>query len=109
MAKVYYIDPIDHISGKLSKKHRTTYNHRHSINGNGEQKNYTSCIDYSNRTASADQIAQRAAFKAVAKMVYERKMNPSTLAQDQVNFKAQSQYRTFNKYLWSFCMAEYTA
>jgi len=28
MAKVHYLDPIDYLSGKISKRHRTTYCYR---------------------------------------------------------------------------------
>ena len=41
MSKVVFLDPIDHVSGKLSKKSRVTYCYRSNSNEAGEDRRYT--------------------------------------------------------------------
>ena len=42
MSKVVFLDPIDHVSGKLSKKSRVTYCYRHAgLSEKGEDRRYT--------------------------------------------------------------------
>ena len=42
MSKVVFLDPIDHVSGKLSKKSRVTYCYRHpGLSEKGEDRRYT--------------------------------------------------------------------
>ena len=109
MAKVTFIDPIDHISGKLSKSHRTCYNYRKAKNNDGINVKYTSIPNPSTAAPSADQQAQRTRFGAIATAVQARKTNPTKKMQDMAAFKAQSQYKTLNAYLWNVCAAEYDA
>ena len=61
MAQVVYLDPIDHISGKIARRHRTTYNYR-----NASGRKYTSV--YNNPTAepTAAQVAGKLKFKQAA-------------------------------------------
>ena len=42
MSRVVFLDPIDHVSGKLSKKSRVTYCYRHpGLSEKGEDRRYT--------------------------------------------------------------------
>ena len=61
MARVVYLDPIDHISGKISKKHRTTYCY---LNSTGTK--YTQLYTKPTSTPSAAQQATTAKFRQAA-------------------------------------------
>ena len=61
MAKVVYLDPIDHISGKIARKHRTTYNYR-----NASGAKYTSVYSTPTGDPTAAQVASKAKFKQAA-------------------------------------------
>ena len=54
MSKVTFLDPIDHVSGKLSKKSRVTYCYRHpGLSEKGEDRKCTSrvrCTDHIQET-----------------------------------------------------------
>ena len=60
MGKVVFEDPVHHISGKISKKYRTCYNHKR-ING----LNFTSVHGERSTPASVAELDQRAKFKTV--------------------------------------------
>ena len=81
MGQVVYEDPIHHISGKISKKYRTTYNYRK----NGGRK-YTSVHGERTTAVSAEEMAQRAKFKVVRLAAKERSMDLMHLTYDQMDF-----------------------
>lgn len=81
MGKVYYEDPIKHISGKISKKYRTCYNHKR-VNG----LNYTSVHGDRTTPASADELQQRNKFRVVRLAAQNRSMDLSHLTLDQMAF-----------------------
>ena len=81
MGKVVYEDPIHHISGRISKKFRTTYNYRKA----GERK-YTSIHGERTTPPSADELKRRAKFKTVRLAAIERAMDLSHLTDDQMDF-----------------------
>ena len=56
---------------------------------------------------SADTIARRTRFGAIARMVNTRAHDQSKIAQDQAAFKAQTHYTTMKSYLWNVCTTEY--
>ena len=56
---------------------------------------------------SADTIAQRTRFGAIARMVNTRAHDQAKIAQDQAAFKAQTHYTTMRSYLWNVCTTEY--
>ena len=58
---------------------------------------------------SADEMAAREKFAAVARAVALRKKNLSQVATDQANFAAQTEYKTMRSYLWSLESASYDA
>lgn len=84
MGKVFFEDPIHHISGKLSKKYRTCYNHKR-ING----LNFTSVHGERTTPASVAELAQRAKFKTVRQAAIERSMDLMHLTYDQMDFIAE--------------------
>ena len=80
MSKVVFLDPIDHVSGKLSKKSRVTYCYRHP---------YT-----------AAELARFDKFSAVAKAVAAVMKNPAALQTAQAEFAAQTTFKKLRNYLW---------
>ena len=84
MGKVVFEDPIHHISGKISKKYRTCYNHKR-ING----LNFTSVHGERNTPTSADEIKRRNKFKTVRQAAIERSMDLMHLTYDQMDFIAE--------------------
>ena len=84
MAKVEYEDPIHHLSGKISKKHRTCYNYRR-----WSQRKYTSVHGDRTTPASTAELAQRAKFKVVRLAAINRSMDLSHLTYDQMDFIAE--------------------
>ena len=84
MGKVVFEDPVHHISGKISKKYRTCYNHKR-ING----LNFTSVHGERSTPASATELAQRARFKVVRLAAINRSMDLSHLTYDQMDFIAE--------------------
>ena len=84
MAQVEYEDPIHHLSGKISKKHRTCYNYRR-----WSQRKYT-CVHGDRTTpASVEEIEHRLRFKVVRQAAQERSMNLMRLTYDQMDFIAE--------------------
>lgn len=65
MGKVAYLDPIDHISGKIAKKHRTTYNYR-----NDSGAKYTSVYSTPTGAPTAAQQACKAKFRQAAQQTH---------------------------------------
>ncbi len=61
MGQVVYHDPIDHISGKISKRYRTTYNYRRATGAK-----YTSVYNTPTCAPSASQQAVRNKFRQAA-------------------------------------------
>ncbi len=61
MSKVVYIDPIDHISGKISRKHRTIFCYRTATGAKYTQQH----TDYSGSPTAA-QIAAMTKFRQAA-------------------------------------------
>ena len=81
MAKVEYEDPIHHLSGKISKKHRTCYNYRR-----WSQRKYTSVHGDRTVPASTEELKVRARFKVVRQAALERSMDLMHLTYDQMDF-----------------------
>jgi len=98
MSKVFYLDPIDYISGKISQKFRTVYNRRKA-----SDKRYTQVRSARISQPSTDELAQRLKFKQIRQAVETRAKNLATLTQDQLAFGAQrkagGKYTTFRGWL----------
>ena len=91
MAQVEYEDPIHHLSGKISKKHRTCYNYRR-----WSQRKYT-CVHGDRTTpATADELAQRQKFRVVRLAALNRSMDLSHLTYDQMDFIAERKEKGAN-------------
>ena len=102
MGKVFFEDPIHHISGKISKKYRTCYNHKR-ING----LNFTSVHGERTTPVSAEEIARREKFKVVREAARQRSMDLMHLTYDQMDFVAERKaqgsafkYTTFKGWLF---------
>ena len=100
MGKVYYEDPIHHISGKISRKYRTIYNHRTL-----SQHNFTSVRGAVSVASTAEQMQVRNKFRIVRLAVSTRLQDPTHYAADQLKFRAArdagSKYTTFSGWLFS--------
>ena len=102
MGKVFFEDPIHHISGKISKKYRTCYNHKR-ING----LNFTSVPGERTTPVSAEEIKRRERFKVVRLAARSRAMDLMHLTYDQMDFAeerkakgAAFKYTTYNGWLF---------
>ena len=89
MSKVVFLDPVDHVSGKLSKKSRVTYCFR----AENDRK-------YTQTPYSADELARFDKFAAVAQATAAVMKNPTSLNTAQTEFKAQSTYKKLRDYVW---------
>ena len=93
MGKVFYEDPVHHISGKISKKFRTCYNHKR-ING----QNFTSVHGERTTPVSAEEKARQERFKVVRLAARSRSMDLSKLTYDQMDFIEEKKTRPNFKY-----------
>ena len=106
MGKVVFLDPIDHISGKIAKKFRTIYNYAKAT-----ALKYTSVRGDRTTTVTTNELKARERFAAVAAMVKARKSDLSKIATDQAAYIAQKDTangkKTMKAYLWKVCGEEY--
>ena len=106
MGKVFFEDPIHHISGKIAKKFRTVYNYMKATG-----LKYTSVHGERSTQPSTKELKARERFTAVAAMVRARKIDLSKIVTDQENFLAQKDSatgaKTMKAYLWRVCGQEY--
>ena len=123
MGKVKYATGIDYVQGSLSKPtvkngHSCgTYligTHREAATQNPDcTRLYVRGADTYKRTGtpSADELAARARFSAVAQMVKDRKEDLQHIASDNAAFLAQKDLangkKTMRAYLWAVCGALY--
>ena len=95
MSKVVFLDPIDHVSGKLSKKSRVTYCFRAE-----NDRKYTQIRGKRTTPYSADELARFDKFAAVAQATAAVMKNPTSLNTAQTEFKAQTMYKKLRDYVW---------
>ena len=95
MAQVVYEDPIHHLSGKISKKYRTCYNYRKRSN-----RKYTSVHGDRTTPLTQAEIDWRTTFAQICQATMVRLANPTTMTQDQEDFRNQTQYKTLYQYVW---------
>ena len=95
MSKVVFLDPVDHVSGKLSKKSRVTYCYRSE-----NDRKYTQIRGKRKTPYSADELARFDKFAAVAQATAAVMKNPTSLNTAQTEFKAQSTYKKLRDYVW---------
>ena len=110
MAKVTFIDPIDTLSGKITRRHRTTYYVRSARTSNQDMIDnpcYTSARDPRKKIRlTAGQRAWNQAFKDICAATRDRMMDPNYFSQDQVGFIRQTKYKTFYQYVWNLMRQE---
>ena len=108
MGKPFFLDPIDYISGKISRKFRTIYARRKD-----NDRRYTQVHGERSTQPGSDELKARERFAAVAKAVRLRRGNLSLITSDQEAFLAQKDTaggkRTMRAYLWKVCGEEYDA
>ena len=100
MSKVVFLDPIDHVSGKLSRKSRVTYCYRPNSNEAGEDRRFTQIRGKRSTPYTAAELARFDKFAAVAKAVAQVLKTPSSLQTAQTEFAAQSTYKKLRNYVW---------
>ena len=100
MSKVVFLDPIDHVSGKLSKKSRVTYCYRSNSNEAGEDRKYTQIRGKRSTPYTAAELARFDKFAAVARATSAVLKNPASLATAQTEFNAQTTYKKLRNYVW---------
>lgn len=103
MAKVTYLDPIDHLSGKISKQTRTTYMHRMAATSNPAMlanPNFTHVRGQRTTAASQSEVAYRTRFGKICTAARQRMMDASKAPADIAAFKAQRQYTTLYQFVW---------
>lgn len=105
MGLVHFLDPVDYISGKISKKFRTIYNHRKL-----SDRRYTQVRGDRTTAVTAEEIQSRNHFAAIARAVNARRKDLTKIVTDIQNFKAQRDnpngYKTLRQYLWHICAQE---
>lgn len=101
MAKVTYLDPIDHLSGKIAKAYRTCYMHRTAATSNTANPNFTHVRSARTTPPSSSEVAVRQKFATTAKAVRQRMQDASKVTADTLAFRAQTQYKTLYQYLWA--------
>ena len=124
MAKVTWAPGISTVSGALSKINKKSPHaadqqmllatHRTAPTTSPDcSRLYLRGLDSVTRSTpvTADEVAQRNRFKAVAQAVATRMKNLSTLAQDRQAFNNQKELvngkKTFKSYLWSLELESY--
>jgi hypothetical protein len=102
MSQVSFLDPVDHISGKITKKNRTVFCYR-SASG----RKYTQVRGKRTTPVSIEEKDARFRFKSIAQAVNTRLHNMNQQATDQAAFAAQSRYKTLRQYVWAQETAAY--
>lgn len=98
MAIVKFLDPVDYVRGKVSKKNtQTIYKRLRSTN-----RRFTSVrMDEEDKPATEAQVAQQAKFSAVVKSTRKRMQDASQMSQDLSAFQKQKQYKTLYGYVFN--------
>ena len=109
MGLVVFEDPIEHISGKISKKFRTCYNFRRA-----SKRKYTSVRGDRTTPVSADETNQRIKFKMASLAALDRSMDLSKVSADQEVFLAERakqgssfKYTTYKGWLFAKAYKHY--
>lgn len=111
---IKYIAPVDSVSGMFGKR-------EHSFSGKAIISNvrktasqkypgghmYFSVLTKTTyRGGTAAMISWQETFTRICQQTRERMKNPSTIAQDQADFAAQTKYKTFYSFIWHKMYAE---
>ena len=96
MAKVTYIDPVEHISGKIAKKHKSVYSYRKDINCK-----YISQPRPSSVPPTSDQLALREEFARTVARVNQTMADEAQVNTYKEQFENQSKYKTLRGYIFA--------
>ncbi len=102
MGKPVFLDPLDYVSGKISKRYLTVYNHRRA-----SDRRYTQVRGDRSTPPSTEELERRLKFKVVRQAAQDRSMNLSVLTRDQMKFieerktlGARFKYSTYRGWLF---------
>ena len=97
MGQVVFLDPIDHISGKIAKAFRTIFCFRKE-----SKRKYTTIHSARTSAPTQEEILNRSRFGAVSQATQTRLHDLSKITADQAAFKAQKDtgYKTLYSYVW---------
>lgn len=119
MKGVVYLAPIDYVTGKFPKvlnsmgmptnMDKICGRKRTQKNNAGVALQTIAGIGKRSTPVTAQEVQNRGAFAAIAALCAQHRNNITSRQQDQAGFKAQTEYKTFNAYLWNVCKAEYEA
>ena len=107
MAKVKWAYPIEELHGKLAKGFGAAQ--RKAKNNNGEREPFTVRYGEITKAPTALQLQTRADFGAINKLMAQHRASIQQRQTDQQGFRAQTEYKTFNAYLYNVCKQEYEA
>ena len=121
MAKVFYSNGIDYISGALNKvKKGGQHDHEKMLLATHRMAATTSthcnrlylrAVSVRTTPLKPKEVSIRQRFQAVRAMVAARKEDLTKVTQDQIDFLAQKDLangkKTMNAYLWKVCGHEY--
>ena len=96
MASVEYAFPVDAVHGRISKKHKIGFAHRKESG-----KNYTTSYGKRSTPVSDDEKQYRTYWGQLASAVAARLKDPTKQAQDQLDFKNQTEHSTLRKFVWA--------
>lgn len=96
MAKVHYLDPIDFLSGKITKRHRTIYCYRIDLD-----RRYTTVYTAPTTEPTARQRAVRNKFGSLQMAVSTVLADPTQKAALMAEFRAQTKYKTLRGYVFA--------
>ena len=101
MAKVHYLDPIDYLSGKITKRHRTIYCYRNAID-----RRYTTIHTTPTGAPTAAQLASISKFRQAAQQTNTIMMDVEQLTTYRTAWRNQIHngnysYRTLRGYIFA--------
>ncbi len=109
MAHVTFIDPIATVSGKLVKRHHTTYMVRRAATSNSvmlANPCFTTVLGKRQTALSESEQQYRERFGTISSAVNRRLHDSEQKAADSVAFRSQSKYLTLRQYVWHQVAAE---
>ena len=101
MAKVHYLDPIDYLSGKITKRHRTIYCYRYGID-----HRYTTVHTTPTGAPTAAQLASISKFRQAAQQTNTIMMDVEQLEPYRTAWRNQiksgnTSYHTLRGYIFA--------
>ena len=100
MSRVAFLDPVDHVSGKLSRKSRVTYCYRANSDEAGNDRRYTQIRSKRTTPYTAAELARFDKFASVSRSTAHVMKNPTLLQTAMTEFQAQTTYRKLRNYVW---------